>query len=119
MRTSKAARKENARRFYKTFMNSDCNKVAIVVQRNESTTNPNVNRVQFLAIVPVLAFMKRPVVIAESGTDGIKGCFMELFGFIKDVPQKLYYEDDFNEWMKDTYGFEITYKDGLVFMLEK
>ena len=43
MRVSKKERKENARNFYNMFMNSNCNKAAIVVQRTESKTNPNIN----------------------------------------------------------------------------
>jgi len=38
---------------------------------------------------------------------GIAGCFMELL------------DDVFNGWFEETYKFRITYKDGLVFMLEK
>lgn len=119
MRISKKKRKENARRFYNMFMNSNCMKAAIVVNRTESKTNPNINRCRFLAVPSTLAFMKEPVIIAESIL-GIEGCFMELLDFIKPCKQrKTYYEDGFNEWLMKTYGFEITYKDGLVFMLEK
>lgn len=119
MRISKKERKENAKRFYNMFMNSNCNKVAIVVERTESKTNPNINRCQFLAVPSTLAFMEKPVIIAESSIFGIEGCFMELLEFIKPCKQKTYYEDGFNEWLMETYGFEITYKDGFVFMLEK
>lgn len=118
MRISKKERKENAKRFYNMFMNSNCNKAAIVVERTESKANPNISRCQFLAVPSTLAFMEKPVIIAESIL-GIEGCFMELLGFIKNCPQKTYYEDDFNEWIMETYGFEITYKDGFVFMIEK
>ena len=118
MRVSKKDREKNAKQFYQVFMNGCSNKAAIVVQRNDSTTSPNVNRVQFLAVPSSLAYGE-PVVIAESTTHGIEGCFIELLGFIKSGAQKTYYEDGFNEWLKDTYGFEITYKDGFVFMLEK
>ena len=45
MRVSKKERKENARNFYNMFMNSNCNKVAIVVQRPESKTNPNIKHI--------------------------------------------------------------------------
>lgn len=117
MRTTKKERRENARRFYNMFMNSNCNKAAIVVNRMESS-NPNINRCQFIAVPSTLAFMKAPVVIAESVL-GIEGCFIEMLNDIKGCIQKTYYEDGFNEWMKETYGFEITYRDGLVFMLEK
>lgn len=117
MRTSKKERRENAVRFYNMFMNSNCNKAAIVAKRTESKTNPNINRCQFLAVPS--AFMEKPVIIAESSILGIEGCFMELLKYIKPCRQKTYYEDGFNEWMMETYGFGITYKDGFVFMLEK
>lgn len=114
MRISKKKRKENAVRFYNMFMNSNCNKAAIVVQRSVSS-NPNINRCQFLTVP---SKMEGPVIIAESIL-GIEVCFMELLEFIKPCRQKTYYEDGFNEWLFETYGFKITYKDGLVFMLEK
>lgn len=119
MRISKKERKENALKFYNMFMNSNCDKAAIVVQRTESKTNPYVNRCQFLVVPSTLAFMEKPVIIAESNVLGIEGCFMELLEFIKPCKQKTYHEDGFNEWLEKTYGFKITYKGGLVFMLEK
>ena len=33
--------------------------------------------------------------------------------------EKTYFDDCFNDWLEETYKFRITYKDGLVFMLEK
>lgn len=119
MRISKKERKENALKFYNMFMNSNCNKAAIVIKRTESKTNPNINKCQFLAATSTLAFMEKPIVIAESSINGIEGCFMELLEFIKPYRLKTYYEDGFNEWLMETYGFEITYKDGFVFMLER
>ena len=119
MRTSKKERKENALKFYNMFMNSNCNKAAIVVSRTESKSNPYVIRCQFLAVPSTLAFMEKPVVIAESAILGIEGCFIEFLQNIKEIPQKTYYEDGFNDWLKANFGFEITYRDGLVFMLEK
>ena len=120
MRISKKERKENAGRFYNIFMNSNCTQAAIVVERTESKINPNISRCQFLAVPSTLAFMENPVIIAESNILGIEGCFMELLDFIKPCKQrKTYYEDGFNKWLMETCGFEITYKDGFVFMLEK
>jgi hypothetical protein len=120
MRISKKERKENAKKWYQIFMNSNCNKSAIVVKRYESTTNPNVHRVQFLAVASTLAFTEEPIIIAESNVLGIEGCFMELVEFIKGgIIQKTYFEYGFNEWLMETMNFEITYKDGLVFMFEK
>lgn len=121
MRTPKKERKENALRFYNMFMNSSCNKSAIVVKRTNSS-NPNINRCQFLTVPSTLAYMENPVVIAES-TFGIDGCFREFLEFINNgyepMERKSYWDDGFNEWLNSIYGFEITYKDGLVFMLEK
>lgn len=121
MRTSKKERKENALRFYNMFMNSNCNKAAIVVQRSDSS-NPNISRCQFLTVPSTLAYMENPIVIAES-TLGIDGCFRELLDFLNNgyepLEKKSYYDDGFNEWLNGIYGFEITYKDGFVFMLER
>lgn len=117
MRTTKKERQENALRFYQAFMNSNCKQAAIVVNRMDSS-NPNINRCQFIAVPSTLAYMEKPVVIAES-TFGIAGCFKELIKTINPCPQKDYYDDGFNEWLKNTFDMEITYKDGLVFMLER
>lgn len=81
MRTTKKERKENAKNFYNTFMNSNCNQAAIVVERTESS-NPNIIRCRFIAVPSTLAFMENPIVIAES-VSGITGCFMELLDDIK------------------------------------
>ena len=118
-RTTKKERKENGNKFYSTFMNSNCNKAAIVVERLNSS-NANINKCRFLAVTSTLAYMESPIVIAES-TLGVTGCFMELLDNIKPEveSQKSYFDDDFNDWLEKTYNFRITYKDGLVFMLEK
>ena len=118
MRTNKKERKENAQSFYRMFMNGNCNKTAIVIKRIKSS-NPNISKCQFIAVPPSdLAYMQKEFVIAESIL-GISGCFMELLSNIKKCTQKTYWEDEFNKWLMENYGFEITYKDGLVFMLEK
>lgn len=116
MRVSKKERKENAKSFYQQFMNGYSTKTAIVVNRQDSK-NPNIARCQFLA-VPGSVASGTPVVIAES-VWGVEGCFMELLENIKLCPQKTYYENGFDDWLKETFGFEITYKDGFVFMLER
>ena len=118
-RTTKKERKENANRFYNMFMNSNCNKAAIVVERSESS-NPNINRSRFITVPSTLAYMENPIVIAES-VDGITGCFIEFLDNIKPEKgtEKLYFDDGFNDWLEETYKFRIIYKDGLVFMLEK
>lgn len=116
MRTTKKERKENANKFYNSFIGGNCKNAAIVVKRFDSSSNPNINRCQFWAVVPPLT-----LVIAES-VIGITGCFIELLENIKNIKpgeQKMYYEDGFNDWLEKAYNFRITYKDGLVFMLER
>lgn len=49
MRTSQKERKENARRFYNMFMNGNCKKAAVVVERPESA-NPNICKCRFIAV---------------------------------------------------------------------
>lgn len=119
MRTTKKERKENAKNFYNTFMNSNCNQAAIVVERTNSS-NPNICRCRFLAVRSTLAFMEAPLIIAESVL-GISGCFIEFLESIGlDIgTQKSYFDDGFNDWLYKMCKFRITYKDGLVFMFEK
>mgnify|MGYP001248186609 CR=1 FL=1 len=97
MRVTKEVRKHNALKWYNTFVNGINNKAAIVVNKNKSTTNPYVNRIQFMAVASSLAFMEQPTIIAESSTLGIDGCFIELLNFINDIPQVTYHEQGFNE----------------------
>lgn len=116
MRTNKKERKENANEFYNSFIGGNCKNAAIVVKRFDNSSNPNINRCQFVS-----SFMGKTLVIAES-VIGITGCFIELLENIKNIKpgeQKMYYEDGFNDWLEKTYNFRITYKDGLVFMLER
>ncbi len=116
MRTTKKEREKNTREFYQIFMNNSCCQAAIVVNRIKGST---VNRCQFLAVKSTLAYMEKPVVIAES-TLGISGCFYEFLKFLKSSEiQKDYFDDKFNIWLEKTYNFRIAYRDGLVFMLEK
>lgn len=116
MRISARERKENARQWYQRFINGYDTKIAIVVKRNESTTNPNINRTQFFSCNNY----GTPIIIAESSTDGIVGCFYELLQNIKKTDNfRSYHENDFNEWLEENYGMYITYRDGFVFMLER
>ena len=75
MRITKKERKKNANQFYNMFMNGSCDEAAIVAQKCVST-NPNINKVQFMA-VPSSVSYGTPVVIAESNF-GLTGCFAEL-----------------------------------------
>lgn len=119
MKTIKKERKENARRFYETLMDEPWSRAAIVVKKCGSTTNPNINRTQFIA-VPCGMSYGHGVVIAESSVLGIEGCFVELINFIKGgIRQKTYYEDGFDKWLEETMGFSIIYNDGLVIMLQR
>lgn len=85
---------------------------SIVVKRYPS------NKVQFLVSNPE-DVTENPVVIAESSTYDIEGCFMELIEFIKGgIPQKTLFESDFNEWFAKTMGCYIV-NDAFVFILDK
>ncbi len=75
MRITKKERKKNAEQFYNMFMSGCCNKTAIVAQKCVST-NPNINKVQFMAVPSPLSY-GTPVIIAESNF-GLTGCFAEL-----------------------------------------
>lgn len=94
MRISAKERKENARQWYQRFMNGYDKKIAIVVKRNDSTTNPNINTTQFFSCNSY----GTPVIIAESKTEGITGCFYELLQNIRKLDSfRTYHENDFNE----------------------
>lgn len=93
MRTSQKERKENARKFYNMFMNGNCKNAAVVVERPEST-NPNICKCRFIAVPGSLAFMEKPIVLAESPS-GMVGCFMEFLDNIKHCKQVSYYDDGF------------------------
>lgn len=117
MRVSKSERQKNAKQFYSNLIIGYEGRVALVIKRSESTTNPNINRCQFLAATSIST---TPNVIADS-VDGIRGCFMELISFIDNKQQtKCYYgEDGFNEWLYDTLKFRIVYDDGFVIILKR
>lgn len=115
-RTSIKDRRTNARQWYQRFVNGYDTKNAIVIKRSKSTVNPNINRTQFYSCNTY----GTPIVIAESETFGIEGCFIELIEFIKGgIRQKTWFEDGFKEWLEETTGLIITYNDGLVIMLER
>ena len=115
---TKKERKKNAEQFYNMFMSGCCNKTAIVAQKCVST-NPNINKVQFMAVPSPLSY-GTPVIIAESNF-GLTGCFAELLKNIHPeiMQEKSYFDDGFNEWLEENYHFRITYKDGFVFFLER
>lgn len=116
MRTTFKERQQNARNFYSILRGGVSEKAAIVVERVKSGS-PKISRCRFWAVPSALGGMK-PVVIAESVL-GVQGCFIEFLGAIKPGPQKTIYEDGFADWVKKTFGFKITYEDGLVIMLER
>ena len=115
-RTTAKERKQYAKEFYQLVCGGSVQKAAIVVLRQDSRTNPNVHRVQF-----VTAHVNGPaseVVIAES-VDGIAGCFRELIKNIQgDIPQKNYFEDGFKDWFRKTCHMKVIWNDGLVIMIE-
>ena len=114
MRTNAKERKSNARQWHSLLINSYNLKSAVVVQRHESS-NPNINRVQFLACNTI----GTSVVIAES-VDGLNGCFYELLQNIKKLDTiKTYHENDFNDWLSENYNIDLTYNDGMVLIFER
>ncbi len=50
MRVSKKERNENAKKFYRSFMDSYSDQVAVVVNRTDSISNPNISRCQLFAV---------------------------------------------------------------------
>ena len=64
MRTTKKERQENARKIYHALMHGSYKKIAVLVNR-ENSSNPNVQRCQFLAVNP-LSGSDKPVIFAES-----------------------------------------------------
>ena len=115
-RTTKKERKANANSFYHLLSGGYSQKAAIIIQRQESKTNPCINRCQFIT-----SHVNGPaseVVIAES-LDGVAGCFRELISNIYGaIPQINYFEDGFKAWLRKTCHMDITWNDGLVIMLE-
>lgn len=109
-RTTKNERAENARLF--NAMLRDWKSGAIVVERSDST-NPNLVRTRF----KVCVVYGTPIVIAES-TQGIAGCWIEYFKSIRYEGRQIdFWDDGFNDWINKEFGYKITYKDGMVFML--
>ena len=116
MRTTKKERQENARKIYYALMHGSYKKIAVLVNR-ENSSNPNVQRCQFLAVNP-LSGSDKPVIFAESNF-GMSGCFIEFISSYYNEVQKNYFEDNFDEWLSKTLHFRITYNDGYILMLER
>ena len=116
MRTTKKERQENARKIHYALMQGNYNKIAVVVNRIDSS-NPNVSRCQFLAVNP-LSGSDKPIIFAES-TLGITGCFIEFISSFYDGVQKDYFEEDFHNWLAKTLHIRITYNDGYIIMLKR
>lgn len=117
MRTTKEERARNIRKFYNAFTLNDHNTAVVIVKKTQSKTNPYINRTQFLAVCS--NFQGNLEVIAESATEGIQGCFMELLKSIKNIEQVSYYDKNFKTWLKKNYGFSIPYFDGVSFIFER
>lgn len=114
-RTTKNERQENARKVHNALLQSRCNKIAVIVNRTDSS-NSNVSKCQFLAVNP-LSESDKPIVFAESNW-GMIGCFNEFVSSFYDGEQKGYFEEGFREWLLKTLHLMITYDDGYVLMLE-
>lgn len=114
-RTIKKERQENARKIYNALLQSYHNKIAVVVNRTDSS-NSNVSKCQFLAVNP-LSESEKPIVFADSNL-GMTGCFNEFISSFYDGVQKGYFEEGFDEWLSKTLHLRITYNDGYILMLE-
>ena len=114
MRTTKKERQENARKIYHALMHGSYKKIAVLVNRENSS---NIQRCQFLAVNP-LSGSDKPVIFAESNF-GMSGCFIEFISSYYNEVQKNYFEDNFDEWLSKTLHFRITYNDGYILMLER
>ncbi len=113
-RTTRKERKQNAKEFYQYLGYTD--KAAIVILKQESKSNPNVRRVQF--VTSKVNGPASQVVIAES-VDGIAGCFYELVeSLCGNIPQMGCFKDGFKDWLKETCRLNITFNDGLVILVE-
>lgn len=86
MRTTKKERQENARKIYYALMHSSYRKIAVLVNR-ENSSNPNVQRCQFLAVNP-LSGDDKPVIFAESNF-GMSGCFIEFISSYYNEVQRI------------------------------
>lgn len=116
-KVGKKERKVNAKEFYSLLQNGNCNRVAIVVRKIDSS-NVNYCRCQFLSVISNVAWGNAKV-IAESKF-GVEGCFNELLSNLyPKIKQVSYYDDAFGEWLEKFYHCKIVYKDGLVYMLER
>ena len=110
MRTTQKERTANAKVF--NTMLCQHHKGAIVVERANSS-NPNIVRARFV----VCNTHGTPVVIAES-VSGIVGCFMEYFKSIGYKGKQVeYFDNRFDDWIHEEFGYTIDYKDGMVLML--
>ncbi len=115
MRTTKKERKENARKFYQSFLNG-ADRAVVVIEKSSSATNPYCNRVRFKAVCSL--FKDEPLVIAEDNYLGIEGCFYELLDNIKRVSVQCgYYENGFADFLKKEYGLSVTYNDGMAMII--
>ena len=116
-KVSKKERKENAKEFYYLLQKGNCDKVAIVVRKIDSS-NVNYCRCQFLSVISNVAWGDAKV-IADSKF-GAEGCFRELLSNIyPKIKQVSYYDDSFGNWLARHFMMKIVYKDGLVYMLER
>lgn len=114
-RTMKKERQENARKIYNALLQSYHNRIAVIVNRTDSS-NSNVSKCQFLAVNP-LSESNEPVVFAESNW-GMTGCFNEFISSFYDGEQINCFEEGFDEWLSKTLHLMITYDDGYILMLE-
>ena len=116
-RTTKKERENNARHFYALLQNRRV--AAVVIERNESTTNPYVKRCRLLTAVGSQNGGE-PMVIAESPSDGVTGCFFELMdnlGFEVNYDFN-FFNNDSLAWLRKNMHINVKYSDNLVILFE-
>ena len=112
-RTTKEERKQNAKRFYQLLCGNGVRKAAVVIERSDNGT-----RTQFVTAYANGSYATKAV-IAESAALGVDGCFYELVKSIfGGIVQTSCFESGFEDWLAKTCHMRITWKDGLVYMLE-
>lgn len=117
-RTSKNERKQNARQFNMVMGEQ----AIIIVNRQESKTNPNINRCQILANTSRF-LQDLPKVIGES----VEGRMIAFYEFLKVINENksdnilsiLYDREKLNDYLSENFGFYISFDEGFAMILTK
>ena len=117
-RTSKKEREHNTLAFW----NGSWDRAVIVAERQESKTNPNIDRCS-LVTACFSSCMSSPMVVAESSL-GKMMALHEMLGFIskekaQTVLNLIYTRNLLNNYLEDAFGIRITYDDGYSMIIER